>query len=157
MLVLPEFFFLILYAYFRTYAWSFHSDTPIAASQTYHWQPPTNAPDLCALALGSRRSWKTCTLCHARGRVFSSTFWAWQFCEFRDLFSMKKLNGTESQRTPFGKLRKELLDTQVCSGSVQGVRPLEISWIFGMVSLVTFFWGWLILHERLQLDMSFQK
>ena len=37
----------------------------------------------------------------------------------------QKLNGTESQRTPFSKLL-ELLDTQV-SGSVQWVL-LEISW-----------------------------
>ena len=40
----------------------------------------------------------------------------------------QKLNGTESQRTPFWKLRKLLWDTQVFSGSVQWIL-LEISWI----------------------------
>ena len=41
--------------------------------------------------------------------------------------SIKNLNGTESQRTPFRKLRSSL-DSQVFSGSVQCVL-LEISWI----------------------------
>ena len=42
---------------------------------------------------------------------------------------MKNLNGAESQRSPkFRKLRYRAIRYSDLRGSVQGVRPLEISW-----------------------------